>query len=86
MRGVLPDPLKTLGDFLVIERGLDFIQAGLSRCSIYHQVREEELVDGETDIPVEEDMTGQIGTAMYVAPELSVSRVTTYNQKVDLYR
>ena len=49
-------------------------------------MREEELVDGEADIPVEEDMTGQIGTAMYVAPELSVSRVTTYNQKVDLYR
>ena len=58
----------------------------LLRCSIYIQVREEELVDGEADIPVEEDMTGQIGTAMYVAPELSVSRVTTYNQKVDLYR
>ena len=42
-------------------------------------------MEGGSDIPVEEDMTGQIGTAMYVAPELGVSRVTTYNQKVDLY-
>ena len=78
----------TLGDLVVIERGLgSILESGwLFLCSIYIQVREEELVDGETDIPVEEDMTGQIGTAMYVAPELSVSRVTTYNQKVDLYR
>ena len=34
---------------------------------------------------VQEDLTGQIGTALYVAPELAHSRVTTYNQKVDLY-
>ena len=39
----------------------------------------------EGDVKVEEDMTGQIGTAMYVAPELGISRVTSYNQKVDLY-
>ena len=41
--------------------------------------------DIDADIPVEEDMTGQIRTVMYVAPELGVSRLTTYNQKVDIY-
>ena len=47
-------------------------------------MREEEL-ECEGIVPVEEDMTGQIGTAMYVAPELGASRLTSYNQKVDLY-
>jgi len=34
---------------------------------------------------VEEDLTGQIGTAMYVAPEINEGRKTSYNQKVDIY-
>ena len=31
-------------------------------------------------------MTGQIGTAMYVAPEINAGKViAAYNQKVDIY-
>ena len=33
------------------------------------------------------DMTGQIGTAMYVAPEINAGKViAAYSQKVDIYR
>jgi translation initiation factor 2-alpha kinase 4 len=33
-----------------------------------------------------DDLTGQIGTALYIAPEISSSgRVTSYTQKVDIY-
>ncbi|XP_040575688.1 eIF-2-alpha kinase GCN2 [Lepeophtheirus salmonis] len=31
------------------------------------------------------DLTGQIGTAMYIAPEVQKMRSTVYNQKVDIY-
>ena len=40
----------------------------------------------ETSNDDEADMTGQIGTAMYVAPEINAGKViAAYNQKVDIY-
>jgi len=33
----------------------------------------------------QEDLTGQIGTALYIAPEVNIGRVTSYTQKVDIY-
>lgn len=30
-------------------------------------------------------LTGQVGTALYTAPELSSTSKTIYNQKVDIY-
>ena len=48
--------------------------------------REEELLAPKSSEQQQGDeLTGQIGTALYVAPELLGSRVTSYNQKVDLY-
>ena len=37
-------------------------------------------------LETQSDMTGQIGTAMYVAPEINAGRViAAYSQKVDIY-
>ena len=37
-------------------------------------------------VETQSDMTGQIGTAMYVAPEINAGRViAAYSQKVDIY-
>ena len=48
--------------------------------------REEELLAPKSSEQQQgNELTGQIGTALYVAPELLGSRVTSYNQKVDLY-
>lgn len=35
--------------------------------------------------PADGSMTGQVGTALYTAPELSSVTKTIYNQKVDVY-
>ncbi len=34
---------------------------------------------------MDHDMTGQIGTALYIAPELGAGKSISYSQKVDLY-
>ncbi|RZC35247.1 Pkinase, RWD and/or tRNA-synt His domain containing protein [Asbolus verrucosus] len=39
----------------------------------------------EKDDTMDESKTGLIGTALYVAPELSVASKANYNQKVDIY-
>ncbi len=38
-----------------------------------------------TDEEADSDMTGQIGTALYIAPELTAAKTSSYSQKVDLY-
>ena len=81
-QGMIHRDLKPVNIFIDSKDHVKIGDFGLATAGLINQV---ELVEGEADIPVEEDMTGQIGTAMYVAPELGVSRLTTYNQKVDLY-
>jgi len=43
-------------------------------------------VDGSFDVEELGSLTGQVGTALYVAPELSAKTAKAiYNQKVDIY-
>ena len=81
-QGMIHRDLKPVNIFIDSKDHVKIGDFGLATAGLINQV---ELVEGEANILVEEDMTGQIGTAMYVAPELGVSRLTTYNQKVDLY-
>ena len=84
-QGMIHRDLKPVNIFIDSKDHVKIGDFGLATAGLINKTREEELVEDAGDVTVEEDMTGQIGTAMYVAPELSVSRVTTYNQKVDLY-
>ncbi len=47
------------------------------------QLLNESLVDfGASSSALDEDMTGQIGTALYTAPEINTGRTSVYTQKV----
>jgi translation initiation factor 2-alpha kinase 4 len=49
------------------------------------QTAVENVFNESIDQAMESDMTGQIGTALYIAPEINAgTRTTYYTQKVDL--
>ena len=89
-QGMIHRDLKPVNIFIDSKDHVKIGDFGLATAGLINQnnVDEDATNTGDTDhdnIAVEEDLTGQIGTAMYVAPELTVGRVSTYNQKVDLY-
>ena len=88
-QGMIHRDLKPVNIFIDSKDHVKIGDFGLATAGLIAHNKDAEAVDdslaSDNNIAVEEDMTGQIGTAMYVAPELSVSRLTSYNQKVDLY-
>jgi len=86
-QGMIHRDLKPVNIFIDRSDHVKIGDFGLATTGLLNQTKDD--IDAEAipvkDVQVEEDHTGQIGTAMYVAPELNESRISTYNQKVDLY-
>ena len=86
-QGMIHRDLKPVNIFIDSRDNVKIGDFGLATTGMINTRDDLDLssVDGERGITIQDDLTGQIGTALYVAPELAHSRVTTYNQKVDLY-
>eukprot|EP00092_Neocalanus_flemingeri_P000288 GFUD01000308.1.p1 GENE.GFUD01000308.1~~GFUD01000308.1.p1 ORF type:complete len:1589 (+),score=464.17 GFUD01000308.1:43-4809(+) len=86
-QGMIHRDIKPVNIFIDSHDHVKIGDFGLATTGLLNQTKED--IEGESipaeNVQVEEDLTGQIGTAMYVAPELNESRISTYNQKVDLY-
>jgi len=86
-QGMIHRDLKPVNIFIDRSDHVKIGDFGLATTGLLNQTKDDieaEAIPVE-NVQVEEDHTGQIGTAMYVAPELNESRISTYNQKVDLY-
>ena len=82
-QGMIHRDLKPVNIFIDSSEHVKIGDFGLATAGLFPKTKEDwSEVRGESK---DEDLTGQIGTAMYVAPELQHNRVTSYNQKVDLY-
>lgn len=80
--------LKPVNIFLDSEDHVKIGDFGLATTSIKSKQNDVTLsgnVETEKDDTFDESKTGLVGTALYVAPEISMSTKVVYNQKVDIY-
>ena len=86
-QGMIHRDLKPVNIFIDRSDHVKIGDFGLATTGLLNQTKDDQDSGAipVKNVQVEEDHTGQIGTAMYVAPELNESRISTYNQKVDLY-
>ena len=82
-QGIIHRDLKPVNIFIDSSDHVKIGDFGLATSGLLG--REEDLLAPKSSGQQGDELTGQIGTALYVAPELLGSRVTSYNQKVDLY-
>ena len=82
-QGIIHRDLKPVNIFIDREDHVKIGDFGLATSGL--PGREEEAVVGRSGASAGEELTGGIGTALYVAPELLGGRTSSYNQKVDLY-
>ena len=81
-QGMIHRDLKPVNIFLDSSDQIKIGDFGLATTNFASQAFDQ----ASSEIDEKSDMTGQIGTAMYVAPEINAGRViSAYNQKVDIY-
>lgn len=81
--------LKPVNIFLDFEDHVKIGDFGLATTSIRSKQNEylmsRSAVESEKEETFDESKTGLVGTALYVAPEISLAAKVVYNQKVDIY-
>lgn len=82
--------LKPVNIFLDSNDHVKIGDFGLATTSIRskqsdHYTASKSLVESEKEDVTGSSLTGQVGTALYVAPELAGTSKAVYNQKVDIY-
>ncbi|CAB4055201.1 EIF2AK4 [Lepeophtheirus salmonis] len=83
-QGMIHRDLKPVNVFIDSTDHVKIGDFGLATSSIIMEVSME-FTCNKNGVIQPCDLTGQIGTAMYIAPEVQKMRSTVYNQKVDIY-
>uniref|UniRef100_A0A1B6C0L6 non-specific serine/threonine protein kinase n=1 Tax=Clastoptera arizonana TaxID=38151 RepID=A0A1B6C0L6_9HEMI len=86
-QGIIHRDLKPVNIFIDSEDHVKIGDFGLATTNILHKVTGHLIENNDTfHYSLDTSHTGQVGTALYVAPELnSYGPKATYNQKVDIY-
>ncbi|TRY62517.1 hypothetical protein TCAL_00386 [Tigriopus californicus] len=85
-QGMIHRDLKPVNIFLDAQDHVKIGDFGLATSSLMDKQGDDfTTYNDSVDNIGEDDMTGEIGTALYIAPEINAGRFTSYTQKVDIY-
>lgn len=84
-QGMIHRDLKPVNIFLDAQDHVKIGDFGLATSSLMDKQGDDfTTYNDSVDNIGEDDMTGEIGTALYIAPEINAGRFTSYTQKVFL--